>query len=287
LQETKTKTGIPYLSAIPIVGHLFSQESTSQDASELVIALVPHIIRRAEITPENLRGIAVGNQTVVKLNYGPRASQQSPQAEAPVPATPAAAAAPTPAPAGVVVGPPGNTPPAATTPAQPAATTPPAPPPPPVAVAPITTPASPADATKATVVFSPAQAQTTVGGTVSVNFTVSNAADLFSMPLVFTFDPHVVRLSDITKGDALATDGLAVAFSKNIQNDSGTASVSLSRMFGRGGVMGNGTLLTLVFQGVAAGSSQVTLPQVGMRDSKGNLVPLQSDQPPKAVIAVR
>ena len=51
--------------------------------------------------------------------------------------------------------------------------------------------------------------------------------------------------------------------------------------------MGNGVLLTLVFQGVAQGSSNITLPQVGLRDSKGNLIPLQSDAPPQAVITVR
>jgi len=146
---------------------------------------------------------------------------------------------------------------------------------------------APADQTKATVVFSPAQVQTPVGGTVSVNFMVSNAADLFSMPLTFTFDPHVVRLSDVTQGPVLASDGVRAAFSKNIQNDSGTASISISRMFGRPGVSGNGVLLTLVFQGVAAGQSQVTLPQVGLRDSKGNLVPLTSAQPPQAVITVK
>jgi general secretion pathway protein D len=286
LQETKTKTGIPGISAIPLVGRLFSQESISNDASELVIALVPHIIRKAEITAENLRGIAVGNQTVVKLNYGARPSDQPSQPAQPE--TPAPKPAPAPAAAGV---PPAATPPATTTPAQPspAPATPPPPPQPPVAVAPTAPPAAatPADQAKATVTLSPAQLQTQVGGTVTLNFAVSNAADLFSMPLTFTFDPRVVRLSDVTQGTVLSSDGIRAAFSKNIQNDSGTASVSISRMFGKPGVSGNGILLTLVFQGVAAGQSQVTLPQVGLRDSKGNLIPLTSDQPPRAVIVVR
>ena len=35
-----------------------------------MIALIPHIVRRRRVTAENLRGIAVGNQPVVKLNYG-------------------------------------------------------------------------------------------------------------------------------------------------------------------------------------------------------------------------
>ena len=66
-----------------------------------------------------------------------------------------------------------------------------------------------------------------------------------------------------------------------------TASVGLGRPFGKTGIMGNGVLVTLVFQGVASGQSVITLPQVGLRDSKGGLIPLQSDTPPQAVISVR
>ena len=58
-------------------------------------------------------------------------------------------------------------------------------------------------------------------------------------------------------------------------------------MYGRPGVPGNGVLLTLVFQAVGGGTTTVSLPQVGLRDSKGNLVPLVSEQPPKAVIIVK
>jgi general secretion pathway protein D len=289
LQETKTKTGIPGLSSIPLLGRLFTAENLENDTSELVIALVPHIIRRPEITAENLKGIAVGNQTVVKLNYGPRADQQQnepaaqpPKAEA-QPATP-----PVTTPATNVAAPAPVTQPA-TNPAQP-----PTPATPPVAVAPATppattpaTPAQPSDQNKATVSFAPAQVQTQVGGTVRMDFVVGNAADLFSMPLTFTYDPKVVTLTDVIRGPVLGSDGNLPSFSKNVQNESGTVSVSLARQFGRAGVTGNGSLLTLVFQAVASGSTIVTLPQVGLRDSKGNLIPLVSDQPPKAVIMVR
>jgi general secretion pathway protein D len=289
IQETKTKTGVPGLASIPLVGRLFTSDSVEKDTSELLIALVPHIIRRPEITAENRRGIEVGNQTVVKLRYGPRNEPQekTPQAEAPQPAPveqpkPATATAP-PAPAPAPANPPATSP--ATTPAQPAAT-----PPQPVAVpaAPAAAaPTQPSDQTKATVAFTPAQAQLAVGGTISINFVVANANDLFSMPLNFTFDPKVVRLSDVVRGPVLGSDGNQPAFSKNIQNDSGTAAVSLARMYGRPGVPGNGTRLTLVFQAVGPGTATVTLPQVAMRDSKGGLIPMQSDQPPQVVITVK
>jgi hypothetical protein len=46
--------------------------------SELMIVLIPHVIRRPEITPENLRAIAVGNFATVKVNYA-RRSRLSPR----------------------------------------------------------------------------------------------------------------------------------------------------------------------------------------------------------------
>ena len=60
-QDTKTVTGIPGLSSIPILRRLFTGESVDRERQDLLIALVPHIVRRPEFTEENLRGIAVGN----------------------------------------------------------------------------------------------------------------------------------------------------------------------------------------------------------------------------------
>jgi general secretion pathway protein D len=287
LQETKTKSGVPGISAVPIVGRLFSKESVAQDQSELLIALVPHIIRRPEITAENLKGIAVGNQTVVKLSYKPRPAEQTGQQAQP-PAAEAVPAGTATSPTGTVISPLATPAPGANPPA-PAA--PPAQPPVAVPVSPVPAPAAPAkpgnEPPKATVMFAPPQAQTQVGGTVSLNFMVSNAQDFFSAPLTFTFDPRVVRLADVIRGGVLNSDNLPPAFTKNIQNDTGTASVSFSRGFGMSGVNGNGILLTLVFQGVASGSSTVTLPQVLLRNSKAEPIPLQTEKPPEAVITVR
>ena len=84
-QETKTKTGVPGLASIPIIGRLFSGESVDRQRQELMIALIPHIVRRPEYTAENLRGIAVGNQQSVHLNYGRQAGSTPPAAPAAAP----------------------------------------------------------------------------------------------------------------------------------------------------------------------------------------------------------
>ena len=104
-------TGIPGLASIPIIGRLFSGESVDRQRQELMIALIPHIVRRPEFTAENLRGIAVGNQQSVHLNYGRQAGSTPPVAPAAAPKKEDA---------------PANAPIAAATTPQPPAATPPA-----------------------------------------------------------------------------------------------------------------------------------------------------------------
>src|SRR5271157_2305690 len=119
VQENKTVTGIPGLSSIPILKHLFSGDSTDHSRSELMIVLIPHVIRRPDITPENLRAIAVGNFTTVKVNYAPKPPEPGPGG---TPAKPAAeGAAPLPGPGGTpaptATAPPATVPPATAPPA--------------------------------------------------------------------------------------------------------------------------------------------------------------------------
>jgi general secretion pathway protein D len=75
-QETKTVTGIPGLAGIPLLRRLFTGESIERNRSELMIAIIPHIVRRPEITVTNLRGVGSGTAGTIKLNYEPAAASQ-------------------------------------------------------------------------------------------------------------------------------------------------------------------------------------------------------------------
>ena len=61
--------------------------------------------------------------------------------------------------------------------------------------------------------------------------------------------------------------------SKNIMNDTGEVSVTVSRAPGAGGVSGSGTLVTFVFQAAAKGTATVSLPDFTLRDSKLQQIP--------------
>jgi general secretion pathway protein D len=282
-QDTKTKTGIPGLGSIPILGRLFSGESVDRERQELMIALIPHVVRRPEYTAENLRGIAVGNQQSVHLNYGRQpgsAPVVAPKKESPTAATPPVA----------------NTPPATNPAVAPTAVTPPteapglappatAPPmgqsgmPPPMAPL-VTTPTAEApakpDAPKqignAVVRFLPPQMEINPQGTLTVSLIIENATEVSSAPLQVTFDPKVVKLNGAGRGDFFSSDGQVPLFTKNIQNDTGAAAMNLNRLPNTPGVSGSGVLATLIFQAVAKGSATVTVPNLTVRNAQGQVV---------------
>jgi general secretion pathway protein D len=127
--------------------------------------------------------------------------------------------------------------------------------------------------------FTPGQATAQAGSTISVTLRVENATDLYTTPFRINFDPKVVRLNDVTPGDLLTSDGKQMLPpSKNILNDTGDASITLSRVPGAGGVTGSGTLATFVFQAIAPGSTTVSFSDFALRDSKLGQIPAATTQ---------
>jgi hypothetical protein len=111
--------------------------------------------------------------------------------------------------------------------------------------------------------FAPTPVQTTVGGNFTVSLMLDNASDVTAAPIQFVFDPKVLKLNDVTPGDLMSK------LTKNIQNDAGAAAVQLSLPAGSPGANGSGTLLTLSFSAIGAGSTQITAPNVTLRNSQG------------------
>lgn len=108
-----------------------------------------------------------------------------------------------------------------------------------------------------------------LNSTFSVAVTLQGAMDVTSVPMQIQFDPKVVRLNDVTAGDFLAQGGVQPVLAKNIENDSGRATIQLSR---EGGVSGTGTLAILNFQAVARGGTIVVIPDLRVLNSQGQVV---------------
>jgi len=252
-QETKALSGIPGLMQIPILKKLFSSESVEKNESELLIALVPHIVRTPGVTDLNLKTVASGTDQVIKLNYAPREA-----------AAPAASKETQPA----------------VTPIAPAAA--PAPPvaPPVVQPAPVT----PAPAAPTRLSFRPPVLETQVGATFSLELEVENVKDLFAAPFRLKFDPQLLRLNEVKAGSLLSGDGRQIIFTRNILNDTGDAMVNLNRTPGSGGINGSGTLASFTFQAVARGKAAVTFAQLDLRDSQLQII---AAQPPQASVNIK
>ncbi len=297
VEEDKSISGVPGVGNIPILRRLFTSETTTTKQSELVIVLIPHIIRAVDITDVNLKTIDSGNSTSVHLRYAPQKPETppapQPQAAAPPAPQPAPAAAPdvtvppqTAPAAGVpnVVVPVQSAAPPVVVPRIPGVNAPPAGAPPMgVPVQPAKPQAQPIQeaAGKANVKFVPAQTTAQVNGTVTVSLMVDNAADLASTPMLIRFDPKILQLGDVVRGNLLASDGQQVAFSKNVLNDTGEATVNVSRFPTTGGVSGSGSIVTLVFRAIAHGDTVVTVPSLVLRNSQSQ--PILTATPALAV----
>lgn len=257
-QDTRVLSGTAGLAQIPILGRLFSGESVERTDGELLIALVPHIVRSPDINDLNLRGIAAGTDTVVRLNM---VSPSSATAEPPKPAAP-----PKPDPPKFTAPPPGLPIPGLNIPGTP----------PPASAAP-----KPAGALA--VRFDQPAASLQAGTPLTLNLQVDNAADLFGAPMRLKWDPKVLRLNDVTRGPLLASDGQQPIFTRNIRNDEGEAVVVLNRAAGAPGVSGSGTLLTLTFQAVGKGSTAVSVLDLSLRNAQ--MQPMTA-QPAPAMVNV-
>jgi general secretion pathway protein D len=301
-QDSKQVTGIPGLSSIPLLRRLFSGETVDRQRGELMIVLIPHIVRAPEVSAQSLRGIAVGNQTAIKLSYAPRETDvvSGPQAAASLqPALPTPAPTPSgqPPAAGSAVSTPGVVAPAINPPATaPPATAPGTPPAPPATAPPATAPpatappatAPPADAPApagaARVAFAPAEVETRLGAQVTISLQLVGGTDVAAAPLTVQFDPKSLRLNDATAGEFFAGSGQQPVFTKNIQNDAGLATFSVSTQPGTPGVSGSGALVNLNFTTLGRGITTVNLRNLVLRNSQGQAIPAGN---PVLSIAVR
>jgi len=96
-QETRSLAGVPGLMNIPILKKIFSSESVEKNESELLIALIPHIVRTPGITDLNLKPVAAGSEAAVKVSRASRVPEAAAAQEAKPQATPAPPPHPEPA----------------------------------------------------------------------------------------------------------------------------------------------------------------------------------------------
>lgn len=247
--DATTVGGLPGLTNIPILGQfLFGSSTKNKSTGELMIALIPHIIRTPDYTAENLRGIYAGTDQVPKVNYKPKTPE-----EAAAPANPPVAVTPAANPAVLA----------------PAATVPQVPPGVPQAGVLFVPPTAPPLRGQARVRFAPTAVDVAPGATVQAVVQIDNAADLFSAsPIRVKYDASLLKLNDLTPGELFTRDGVRITSVKDIRNELGEATLTVARAPGTKGISGSGAVLMLNFTAVGKGTATVTLPDFNLKDSE-------------------
>ena len=102
-----------------------------------------------------------------------------------------------------------------------------------------------------------------------VTLQAQNMVDLFAAPFRIKWDPKLLRLNQVTPGALIGDGGPQVnPPSIDIRNDTGEASVTISRVTGAPGVNGTGELVKLMFMAVGKGSGTISIMDPGLRNSK-------------------
>ncbi|HWO32935.1 MAG TPA: cohesin domain-containing protein, partial [Candidatus Acidoferrum sp.] len=247
-QRTKALSGIPGLAQIPILKYLFGQTTQDHSESEIVFAIVPHIIRGTDVNEMNQRPIDIGTANTIELRHMSRAAAPTPAA--PASQTPSIVPAP---PSNQV---PANQPPATQNPNQSANPSP----------------------GSANFVFDPGQISVAKGNTFAVNLQISGAQNVYSVPVQMNYDPAKLQLVNVSNGGFLSQDGQAVAVVHREDETTGTLQITATRPPGAGGVSGQGTVVTMTFQAKASGQTPLTITRGGARDPGLQSIPVNGAQ---------
>jgi len=245
--DTKTLNGWPGLARIPIIRYLFSTESVDHAEDEVLIVMIPHIVRLPDWTLQNLRGIYSGSDTNIQVKR-----ESEVRSPVQVPAKPAEQA-----PAGV---PPGTAVPT------------------PSATAPAV---NPPQGQPGKLRFDPQALTLKVGERKTIAVVVDNVSDLFSIPMLLQYNPAVIGIEDVQHavsegqhGGFLSGGTQEIAIVKSLDEQKGQAIISATRQPNTQGVSGSGTLLGIVIKGLAPGSSNLSIVQQNAKDSQQRPIPL-------------
>jgi general secretion pathway protein D len=241
--DAKTLSGFPGLSQIPILKYLFSSEHIDKRQNELVMIIIPHIVRAQDLTAFNQRAVDVGTGNVIDLRT--MAAKAAP-AQAPTPAQPAM---PTPPQAQQQPQTPGPAPASGQPSAGPTPQTGPV-----------------------TLKLEVPPQQMTVGSQFAVNAVLTGGQNIYSVPMQISYDPKLMELTDVANGTLLSQDSQPVALVHRDDASTGTLQVTASRPPNAGGISGSGIVFTMLFKAKAPGTGILNITKAQVKDGAMNNV---------------
>ena len=133
--------------------------------------------------------------------------------------------------------------------------------------------------------FDQSQITKNMGDSFTLTLQVENARDVVSAPVMLQYDPKVLALSDVSAGKFWSGDGQdPQPVTKNVQNESGMATVGISRKPGTPSISGTGSLLTVTFTAIGKGTATVSASSVTLNNSQNQMVGSGS---PKVAVEIK
>jgi len=247
--DTKTVNGWPGLAQVPFVKYLTADNKVEHNESDVLIVLIPHIVRLPDWTRANLRPISTGPEQNITTRR---------ESDVRTPVAPTSPSTAQPAPAQQQVSP--SQAPAA------------------AGLATVSTPktdqANGASGQTARLRFEPQTINLVPGQTATLGIAVDNVNDLYSIPMILQYDPAVITVEEIQHGGFLSTGNQEIAIVQGGDRAHGQAMIAATRQPNTPGVSGSGTILGVVVKAVAPGSTNLSIVQVNAKDSQMKPLPL-------------
>jgi general secretion pathway protein D len=237
--DSKTVNGWPGFAQLPFIKYLTATNNSDAQENDVLIVLIPRIVRMPDWTRANLRPISTGVEQNITTRRDrdirtPSAvppqqvpAQQTPSAQVPVQQNPAAGISPA-----------------------------------------ATDQTAGANVQGARLRFDPQTVSLAPGQTTTLGISVDNVADLYSIPMILQFDPTVISVEDIQHGGFLSSGNQEIAIVKGGDESKGQLMIAATRQPNTPGVSGSGTLLGLVVKALKPGNTNLSIVQVNAKDSQ-------------------
>jgi general secretion pathway protein D len=277
-QTTWTISGTPGLGELPLIKYLFSTQEKETTDDEIVFLMVPHVVRKLQISPEDVQEIDTGTTNNVQVHSLAQMDESAAPAAPGQPAPAVQGAASTPAFGAQMT--PASTPPQVALPAQPPQTPP------------VTAPQAAAQAMTQMqqtlngappihLDVAPAQSTQKAGSTFQIAVNLQDGKDVSGGALQLQYDTSKLKLINVDTTDqahlnVLGQDDQSVSVAHRDNN--GDVSIAVSRPPGTKGVNGSGELCVVTFQANTPGDAVVALSRPILRDSQGKVLAAMGSQ---------
>jgi general secretion pathway protein D len=128
------------------------------------------------------------------------------------------------------------------------------------------------------ITLSPPGFETGTGREFRVNVNLTARAEIQNMSVTMSFNAGVLKLKSINRGNVIQRLGENPSFLDNIDNASGTCVIGFTGSNMTSGFKGSGSLVTLIFESIASGESEIAVSGYSANSVRGRAVQFATGQ---------